>query len=338
MLESPPASGRLGLTPLVRAIRERIQAEGPISVEAYMEACNAYYYATRDPLGRDGDFTTAPEISQMFGELVGAALADCWKRADAPADAIYAELGPGRGTLAADALRVLRAADFAGEVHMVETSPVLREAQTKAVPDAIWHDSIADLPAKPLLLVANEFFDALPVQQFVGGTERRVMAAAGGLAFDRDGEIEERSPAREAAMNAIATCLAHCGGVALVVDYGHEKRAPGDTLQAVKGHRYVPVLADPGEQDLTAHVDFEALGSAAREAGAEVTPVVTQGEWLNRLGIGGRAAALATANPERVPELEKAIDRLCHEEQMGQLFKVMAIYSPDWPAPAGFAQ
>ena len=338
MLESPPASGRLGLTPLVRAIRERIQAEGPISVEAYMEACNAYYYATRNPLGRDGDFTTAPEISQMFGELVGAALADCWKRADAPADAIYAELGPGRGTLAADALRVLRAAGFAGEVHMVETSPVLREAQTKAVPDAIWHDSIADLPAKPLLLVANEFFDALPVQQFVGGTERRVMAAAGGLAFDRDGEIEERSPAREAAMNAIATCLAHCGGVALVVDYGHEKRAPGDTLQAVKGHRYVPVLADPGEQDLTAHVDFEALGSAAREAGAEVTPVVTQGEWLNRLGIGGRAAALATANPERVPELEKAIDRLCHEEQMGQLFKVMAIYSPDWPAPAGFAQ
>jgi NADH dehydrogenase [ubiquinone] 1 alpha subcomplex assembly factor 7 len=340
----PPArradrgNGERRLTPLERAIRERIQAEGPISVEAYMEACNAYYYATRDPLGRDGDFTTAPEISQMFGELVGAALADCWKRADAPADAIYAELGPGRGTLAADALRVLRAAGFAGEVHMVETSPVLREAQTKAVPDAIWHDSIADLPAKPLLLVANEFFDALPVQQFVGGTERRVMAAAGGLAFDRDGEIEERSPAREAAMNAIATCLAHCGGVALVVDYGHEKRAPGDTLQAVKGHRYVPVLADPGEQDLTAHVDFEALGSAAREAGAEVTPVVTQGEWLNRLGIGGRAAALATANPERVPELEKAIDRLCHEEQMGQLFKVMAIYSPDWPAPAGFAQ
>jgi NADH dehydrogenase [ubiquinone] 1 alpha subcomplex assembly factor 7 len=340
----PPArradrgNGERRLTPLERAIRERIQAEGPISVEAYMEACNAYYYATRDPLGRDGDFTTAPEISQMFGELVGAALADCWKRADAPADAIYAELGPGRGTLAADALRVLRAAGFAGEVHMVETSPVLREAQTKAVPDAIWHDSIADLPAKPLLLVANEFFDALPVQQFVGGTERRVMAAAGGLAFDRDGEIEERSPAREAAMNAIATCLAHCGGVALVVDYGHEKRAPGDTLQAVKGHRYVPVLADPGEQDLTAHVDFEALGSAAREAGAEVTPVVTQGEWLNRLGIGGRAAPLATANPERVPELEKAIDRLCHEEQMGQLFKVMAIYSPDWPAPAGFAQ
>ena len=303
-----------------------------------MEACNAYYYATRDPLGRDGDFTTAPEISQMFGELVGAALADCWKRAGSPADAIYAELGPGRGTLAADALRVLRSASFAGDVHLVETSPVLREAQAKAVPGVAWHDSVADLPAKPLLLVANEFFDALPVQQFVGGIERRVIIAANGLAFDRDGEIEECSPTREAAMNAIATCLVLCGGVALIVDYGHEKSASGDTLQAVKGHRYVPVLLDAGEQDLTSHVDFEALGDAARDAGAEVTPVVTQGDWLNSLGIGARAASLATANPEHVPELEKAIDRLCHEEQMGQLFKVMAIHSPDWPAPAGFAQ
>ena len=131
-----------------------------------MEACNAYYYATRDPLGRDGDFTTAPEISQMFGELVGAALADCWARAGRPADAAYVELGPGRGSLAADALRVLKAAGFAGPVHLVETSPVLRKAQQEAVPGAEWHDSIEDLPASPLLLVANEFFDALPVRQF----------------------------------------------------------------------------------------------------------------------------------------------------------------------------
>jgi NADH dehydrogenase [ubiquinone] 1 alpha subcomplex assembly factor 7 len=326
----------LGLTPLERALRDRIRAEGPIGVEAYMEACNNYYYATRDPLGRDGDFTTAPEISQMFGELVGAALADCWTRAERPADAIYVELGPGRGSLAADALRVLRGAGFAGGVHFVETSPVLRALQADRVPDAHWHDAVEDLPAAPLLLVANEFFDALPIRQFVSGIERRVEVIGDGLAFDRDGEIVEQSPAREQAVSAIATCLVQRGGVALVIDYGHERSAPGDTLQAVRGHRYVPTLIDAGEQDLTSHVDFEALGRAAGEAGAKVTPVVTQGDWLNRLGIGARAASLATANPERIPELEKAVDRLCHEEQMGQLFKVMAIHSPDWPAPAGF--
>lgn len=303
-----------------------------------MEACNDYYYATRDPLGRDGDFTTAPEISQMFGELVGAALGDCWVRAGKPADAIYAELGPGRGTLAADALRVLRKAGFSGEVHLVETSPILRSAQAEAVPGATWHEGVEDLPARPLLLVANEFFDALPVQQVVSGIERRVMIAAGGLAFDRDGEIVEQSPARESAAMAVATCIAQRGGAALVIDYGHEKTAPGDTLQAVRGHRYVPTLVDPGEQDLTSHVDFEALGRAAEKAGASVTAVVLQGDWLNSLGIGARAAALATANPAKIPDLEKAIDRLCHEEQMGQLFKVMAIHSPNWPAPAGFAQ
>jgi NADH dehydrogenase [ubiquinone] 1 alpha subcomplex assembly factor 7 len=303
-----------------------------------MEACNSYYYGTRDPLGRDGDFTTAPEISQMFGELVGAALADCWTRAGRPADAVYAELGPGRGSLAADALRVLRSAGFAGEVHLVETSPVLRETQAKAVPGAHWHETIEDLPATPMLLVANEFFDALPIRQFVDGIERRVINAAGGLAFDRDGEIVEQSPAREEAMAAIATRLAGSGGAALLVDYGHEKSAPGDTLQAVRGHRYVPILTDAGEQDLTSHVDFEALGRAAREAGAAVTQVITQGDWLNRLGIGARAAALATANPERIPELETAIDRLCHEEQMGQLFKVMGVHADNWPVPAGFAE
>ena len=185
MLELPPASGRSGLTPLERALIERSRAEGPISVEAYMEACNSYYYATRDPLGRDGDFTTAPEISQMFGELIGAALADAWTKAGRPEDATYAELGPGRGTLANDALRVLRSAGFRGEVHFVETSPVLRDAQKKVVPDAIWHDGIHDIPAAPLLVVANEFFDALPVRQTIGGIERKVATAAGGLTFDR---------------------------------------------------------------------------------------------------------------------------------------------------------
>jgi SAM-dependent MidA family methyltransferase len=324
------------VTPLERAFRERIAAEGPIAVEAFMEACNAYYYATRDPLGARGDFTTAPEISQMFGEMIGAALADCWKRAGARRDAIYAELGPGRGTLAGDALRVLRSAGFPGEVHFVETSPVLRKAQAQAVPGAHFHDAIAELPERPLLLVANEFLDALPVRQFVDGIERRVLVAGGGLAFDRDGEIVEDSPARDEAVKAIAQRLAAQGGAALLIDYGHSATAPGDTLQAVRSHAYAPVLNSPGEQDLTAHVDFQAVGRAAREAGAAATRVVAQGEWLTRLGIQARAEALAKSNPDRAQALAAAAERLTGRDQMGGLFKVIAIHSPDWPAPAGF--
>lgn len=325
------------MTPLERALRDRIKAEGPITVEAYMEACNGYYYATRDPLGARGDFVTAPEVSQMFGEMIGAALADSWGRAGSLSDAIYAELGPGRGTLAADALRVLRNAGFSGEVHLVETSPVLRDAQAAAVPGSVWHDSIDDLPARPLLLVANEFLDALPVRQHVSGLERRVMVAAGGLAFDRDGDIIETSPARDDAVSSIATCLAAKGGVALFIDYGHERSAPGDTLQAVRGHRFAPVLVDPGEQDLTSHVDFEAVARAAHDAGATATPVLSQGEWLICLGIEGRAQALSRANPERADDIQKALDRLTSREQMGKLFKVIAIHAPGWPTPAGFA-
>ena len=299
-----------------------------------MAACNAYYYATRDPLGAAGDFTTAPEISQMFGELIGAALADAWTRAGKPPDAIYVELGPGRGTLASDALRVLHRAGFEGGVHLVETSPILRTAQKEAVPDAQWHDAIEELPARPLLLVANEFLDALPIRQHVGGAERRVKIAGGGLSFDRDGEITETSPARDAAVAEIATRLSAKGGVAFFIDYGHDKTAPADTLQAVSGHKYSAVLANPGEQDLTSHVDFEAVRRAVREAGASVTRVASQGEWLNRLGIGKRAASLATANPERATELADAVQRLTGA--MGDLFKVIAIHAPSWPAPAGF--
>ena len=325
------------MTPLERALRDRIQAEGPITVEAFMHACNDYYYATRDPLGARGDFTTAPEISQMFGEMVGACLADAWKRAGAPANAVYAELGPGRGTLAGDALRVLRSAGFVGEVHLVETSPVLRNAQLEAVPQAQFHDAIDGLPDRPLLLVANEFLDALPVRQFVGGVERRIVVAAGGLAFDRDGEIVEDSPARAEAIGAIARKLVGNGGIALLIDYGHPHSAPGDTLQAVRGHRFAPVLAEPGEQDLTAHVDFEAVARAASDAGASVTPVVNQGEWLVRLGIESRAQALARANPERCGDIEEALRRLTSPEEMGSLFKVVALHSPGWPPHAGFA-
>ena len=315
-----------------------IAAEGPITVEAYMEACNSYYYATRDPLGARGDFTTAPEISQMFGEIVGAALADCWQQAGSPGDALYVELGPGRGTLASDALRVLRGAGFHGAVHLVETSPILKAAQAEAVPGATWHDVVQLLPDAPLLLVANEFFDALPIRQMVDGRERKVIVAAGGLAFDRDGEIVEQSPVREAVAGVLGERLGRFGGVALVIDYGHARSAPGDTLQAVRGHAFAPILASPGEQDLTSHVDFEALAGAARAAGAAASAVVTQGEWLNSLGIGARAAALATANPERVEELASSVHRLTARDEMGTLFKVMALHSPHWPVPAGLGQ
>ncbi len=311
-----------------------IRAGGPISVERYMELSNAHYYATRDPLGAAGDFTTAPEISQMFGEIVGAALADCWLRAAAPAETVYAELGPGRGTLAADALRLLRKAGFGGEVHFIETSPVLRAEQAKRVPDALWHDTLEDLQGVPLLLVANEFFDALPVRQWVGGEERRVTVEGDALMFTAEGPIRDDSPAREGVMRAMADRLAEHGGVALVIDYGHERSGEGDTLQAVRGHGYADVLADPGEQDLTSHVDFEALARAAADVG--VTRVLGQGEWLGRLGIAARAGALAEAHPERSDEIAAAVQRLTAPDQMGELFKVMAIHSPQWPAPAGF--
>ena len=259
-------------------------------------------------------------------------------RAGAPGEAIYAELGPGRGTLAADALRALRAAGFAGEVHLVETSPRLRAEQAERVPDAHWHDELDALPQRPLLLVANEFFDALPVRQLIGGNERRVTVAGGRLAFDRDGDIVEESPARSGVAAKIGQRLATHGGVALIVDYGHSKSAPGDTLQAVRRHGFVPVLADPGEQDLTAHVDFETLGRAAGAAGAKVAPLARQGEWLDRLGIEARAKALGEAHPDRAEEIESAQRRLCDPGQMGDLFKVMAVHGGGWPAPAGFSQ
>jgi SAM-dependent MidA family methyltransferase len=324
------------LTPLERALRERIENEGAVSVEAFMEACNEYYYATRDPLGEGGDFMTAPEISQMFGEVIGACFADAWKRGGSPRDALYAELGPGRGTLSSDALRVLRAAGFDGEVHLVETSPVLRNTQQRTLPGAHFHDAIDELPPRPLLLVANEFLDALPIRQFVGAVERSIILERGKLVFARDGEIVEVSPARERAVSAVARQLLDQGGVALFIDYGHAKSAPGDTLQAVRGHGFAPVLESPGEQDLTAHVDFEAIARAAKDAGANVTATACQGEWLGRVGIEARAEALSSANPERRPEIEAALHRLVAPEDMGTLFKAIAIHSPQWPSPAGF--
>jgi len=313
----------------------RIAAEGPIGVDEFMAAANAHYYATRDPLGAGGDFITAPEIHQMFGELIGAALADCWSRAGRPVDAAYAELGPGRGTLATDALRVLRRAGFAGDVHLVETSPALREAQAKLLPEARFHDDFRSLPDRPLLLVANEFFDALPVQQWIGDEERRVTYDGTRFAFTLDGPIHETSPMREDMVQTLARHLAAHGGVAVIIDYGHSGGEQGDTLQAVRSHRFADPLDEPGEQDLTSHVDFAALAKAARFGRAEASRVTSQGTWLETLGIGARAMALAAKNPQDTVTISAARRRLCDEEGMGRLFKVMAIRSADWPEVAG---
>jgi SAM-dependent MidA family methyltransferase len=318
---------------LVEQLRARIAADGPIGVGEFMAIANAYYYATRDPLGAGGDFVTAPEISQMFGEIVGAALADAWVRAGRPADAAYAELGPGRGTLAADALRVMRRAGFTGAVHFVETSPALRGAQANAEPAASFHDSIAALPPVPLLLVANEFFDALPVEQWVGGEPRRITRDGSRFTFTLDGAIHETAPVRDAAAATLAGHLARHGGAALIIDYGYGGGESGDTLQAVRGHAFADPLDQPGEADLTAHVDFAALGLAA--GSCAVSRLVTQGSWLEALGIGPRASALAARNPGQTAAIAAARRRLCDEDQMGRLFKVIGFRHPDWPPIAG---
>jgi len=316
-------------------LRARIAAEGPISVADYMAEANAHYYATRDPFGAAGDFTTAPEISQMFGELVGIWLADLWQRAGAPAAARYVELGPGRGTLAEDALRAMRGAGLTPPVELVETSALLRAAQAERVA-ARWHDDLATLPAAgPLLAVANEFFDALPVRQFGADRELRVALAGGG--FVRDGTVEtESSPVALAIAADLAGRLARQGGAALIVDYGHDRPGTGDTLQAVLAHEYADPFEAPGSRDLTAHVDFHALAEAAGAAGVRVFGPVPQGVWLQAMGIKLRAASLAKAAPERAAEIAAARERLTAPGQMGRLFKAMALVAAGWPEPAGF--
>ena len=320
---------------LAEKLKTLIAAEGPIGVDQFMAAANGHYYATRDPLGTAGDFTTAPEIHQMFGELVGAALADVWTRAGRPSDAVYAELGPGRGTLASDALRVLRRTGFAGDVHLVETSPVLRQVQAKLLPEALFHDDVCDLPNRPLLLVANEFFDALPIQQWIGNEERRITVTEGRLGFTAEGSIFETSPARVQIAQMLARHLAVHGGAAIIIDYGYATPGQGDTLQAVRSHRFADPLEEPGEQDLTAHVDFASLADAARSGGATASKVTSQGTWLETLGIGPRAMALAAKNPADTDRIAAARRRLCDEDEMGRLFKVMALSGKDWPHLAG---
>jgi SAM-dependent MidA family methyltransferase len=322
-----------------------------------MGVANAHYYATRDPLGTAGDFTTAPEISQMFGELIGGWLADLWDRAGRP-PAHYVELGPGRATLARDALRTMARSGLSPSVHFVETSLVLRKVQADHLPDAVFHDDIATLPQDgALLIVANEFFDALPVHQLIRGGqdwhERRI-AAQGSLFLPvadkavpeslipkalRDapvGSIIESAPASVAIATALARRLAAQGGAALIIDYGYDGPALGETLQAVKGHRYANPFDAPGDHDLSAHVDFATLAAAAALAGAEVSGATAQGAWLGALGIASRAAALAQSCPARAEEVSAALHRLTDVSAMGSLFRVMALCAPDWPEPAGF--
>jgi SAM-dependent MidA family methyltransferase len=316
----------------------RIAREGSIGVDDYMAEANAHYYATRDPLGESGDFITAPEISQMFGELIGVWLSDLWLRAGRPEGARYVELGPGRGTLAQDALRAMRGAGLEPPLDLVETSPVLRRAQAERLPPARWHETLASLPDKgPLLVVANEFFDALPIRQHArGGGELRVRVEQGRFARDPADEIFEDSPASIEAVAALAGRLAAQGGGALIVDYGHDRPGIGDTLQAVAGHDYADPWEAPGTRDLTAHVDFSALAAAARAKGVRVFGPIAQGDWLETMGIQLRAASLAKAAPERTEEIAAARDRLCAPAQMGRLFRVLALAAPGWPEPAGF--
>lgn len=342
---------------LATRFRRLIRRYGPMTVSRYMGESNAQYYAQRDPLGATGDFVTAPEVSQMFGEFIGLWLADLWQRAGTPADAIYVELGPGRGTLARDALRTMARFGLKPDVHLVEASPALRSIQHKALGRACFHDTIDSVPQdRPLLLVANEFFDALPIDQLVktiGGWRERMIALeddafvfCAGLrpvdaivpdVFGRDppGTVIETSPAAAAIMREIATRVAATGGAAVTIDYGHLQPRTGSTLQAVKAHEKLDALALPGEADLTAHVDFPTLGAIARQQGTRVQ-TATQGRWLSRLGLDLRVEALVQAAPDQAPALKAARDRLIATDQMGELFKVMAVTGGGWPEGAGF--
>ena len=353
------------MTPLARILHQRIRDEGPISVADYMALCLGHprhgYYMTRDPFGSGGDFTTAPEISQMFGELLGLWLAQAWVEAGAPDPVRLIELGPGRGTLMRDALRAMGRVPGlspAASVHLVETSPTLRAAQreTLAATEGIaWHDRLVEVPDGPVLLVANELFDALPVRQFMftaDGWHERLVGSDGlrlgfGLSAEpialpsappgaSEGDVWEDGPARDALAAEIGARVAQ-GGAALLVDYGHAAPGFGDTLQAVRDHAYAPVLEAPGEADLTAHVDFAALARHAAAGGAVAHGPVEQGALLTALGLDARTQALARANPGRADEFAAARHRLAAPDEMGRLFKALALVAPGGSTPPGFS-
>jgi NADH dehydrogenase [ubiquinone] 1 alpha subcomplex assembly factor 7 len=354
-------------TPLEIEVRARIAGTGPIPVAEFMALClydpRHGYYNRRTPFGTAGDFITAPEISQMFGELIGLWAADVWQSMGRPDELALIELGPGRGTMMKDALRAARAApEFrkAVRAHLIETSPDLQSAQrrTLSVVDDValqWHASIDEVPAVPSIIVANEFFDVLPIRQaerrLTGWHERMVAVDANGAlmltvareplpdlepklppsaAHARVGAIFEWRPQQHAIATEIARRAA-AGGAALIIDYGHLKSAIGDTFQAVRSHRYANPVASPGLTDLSAHVDFEALGKAAWEAGARVHGPIEQGPWLKRLGIEARAAVLwAKATESQRADIAAAVRRLAGTgpDLMGSLFKAIGFSAP----------
>lgn len=336
--------------------------EAPERLDRFMARAAAAYYAGRDPFGARGDFTTAPEISQAFGECLGLWAAVLWQSMGRPAPVLLAEAGPGRGTLMADALRaigqVMPGFRAALRVHLVEQSPALRAAQARALEAplagaaATWHEDFSTLPDGPLLLLGNEFLDALPVRQFVrrgaGWAERHVLAGAfterpagpvAGLELPDsapEGAVQEVSEAARGLVARLAARLAAQGGAALFLDYGPAASGLGDSLQALSSHRAADPLGPPGSADITAHVDFAALARAARAAGAAVHGPVPQGLFLQSLGLVTRAAMLARAAPASAGHQLSAAQRLIAPEGMGRLFKALAICHPDLTPPPGF--
>ncbi|QPM92144.1 class I SAM-dependent methyltransferase [Pseudooceanicola algae] len=352
------------MTTLLDHLLTRIAQDGPLKVNDYMATCLLHpqlgYYTTRDPLGQAGDFTTAPEISQMFGELVGLSLAQSWLDQGAPARFTLAELGPGRGTLMADLMRATRGVPgfhAAADLVLVEASPPLRAEQQARLEayDPTWLDNAAALPeGAPLFLVANEFFDALPIRQFLrdgeGWSERRITATDGRLhpaqagaapepalahrlEDTRDGDLVELCPAASAIAATIGTRIAEQGGAALILDYG-DWRSQGDTLQALQGHAYADPYESPGAADLTAHVDFEEIARAAAPACHSL--LTTQGVFLERLGITPRAQALSAGlSDAALSDHIAAHRRLTHPQEMGTLFKALALYPEGQQPPPG---
>jgi SAM-dependent MidA family methyltransferase len=355
-------------TPLVKDLVALIAQEGPISIERYMALSLSDprygYYMTRDPLGARGDFITSPEISQVFGELLGLWCGECFRLMGAPESFMLVELGPGRGTLMADALRVLKIVPGfldGAEIHLVETSPVLRKMQeTTLAPlgrPITWHASIDTLPTKPAIVLANEFFDALPIRQYQkeaqGWHERLVgldddhtlilglsaepAAHLAALKAD-EGSVYEEARIAATIMRSLARHLRSYGGVMLTVDYGHSHSGMGDTWQALSQHQFIDPLLRAGEADQTSHVDFQKLSESAEAGGAVPSSIITQRDLLLRLGLEPRMQQLTRGNPDRSYDITKACLRLIDHtspQAMGQLFKALAISHPNFgPIPA----